>query len=406
MHDELSGYHRADGSGGVHNHVVIVPAVICSAYVARQIAQQAPGAIALEHNRGCGQFGVDLDATVRTLTGIIENPNVYGALIVGLGCETLNSHSLYSHLDPQDKPILRLDIQNVRGGTTATVDAGVKLVKDLLDGAHDLKREPFDLSHLIVGTECGGSDAISGITANPAVGLVADRIVEAGGTVILPEMMEWTGTEGLLLDRMVDETVKQQFTEIFTFGLERFAASGIDLRGINPTPGNIAGGLSTIEEKSLGTVIKGGSSPIQGILRYAEKPSGKGLWLMFEPGYDVASMNAMAAAGAQILLMTTGRGSPTGIPIAPVIKVCGHPQTCEWMQGNIDVDASQIIVKGASVADVGQDVWQCVRRTCNGQLTAAEQGGHREFDIWQFPHQLHLVFTEIEQRLAKLKQPS
>ncbi len=405
MRGEWSGYYRADGSVGVRNYVVVVPTVICSSYVARQIAQQAPGAIALEHTRGCGQFGVDLAVTVRTLKGVIENPNVYGALIVGLGCEVLGSDTLSSQLE-RVKPLQRLDIQDVRGGTQATIEAGVKLVQGLLKDAAEVPREPYDLSRLVVGTECGGSDAISGITANPAIGLLTDRIVDAGGTVILPELMEWTGTEQLLVDRMVDETVKQQFTEVFTFGLKRFAASGIDLRGINPTPGNIEGGLSTIEEKSLGTVIKGGSVPIHGILRYAEKPAGPGLWLMFEPGYDVASMNAMAAAGAQVIIMTTGRGSPTGIPIAPVIKVCGNPHTCTWMRGNIDVDASRIIVDGASIADVGEALWQCLRQTCNGHLTAAEQWGHREFDIWQFPHPLHLVFTEIEERLTKLKQPS
>jgi altronate dehydratase large subunit len=348
---------------------------------------------------------VDLEVTIRTLTGFIDNPNVYGALIVGLGCEVLGSHMLESCLASCDKPIQRVDIQTIRGGTVATVDAGICAAKELVGDAQEIQREPFDLSDLMVGTECGGSDSISWITANPAVGFVADRVVDAGGTVILPEMIEWIGTEQLLLDRMVDETVKQHFLDVFNFGMERFVASGLDFRGVNPTPGNIKGGLSTIEEKSLGTVIKGGSSPIQGILNYAEKPSGKGLWLMFEPGYDVASMVAMAAAGAQVIIMTTGRGSPTGIPIAPVIKVSGNPHTCEWMQSNIDVDASRIITNGASITDVGENLWQCLHQTCNGQHTKAEQWGHQEFDIWKFPHQSSVVITEMYQRLAKLKHP-
>lgn len=210
MTDEWCGYYRSDGSVGIRNYVAVVPTVICSSHVAQQITHKVPSTITLEHNRGCGQFGVDMEVTIRTLTGVIENPNVYGALIVGLGCEALGSHMLESRLKLSSKPIQRLDIQSVRGGTAATVDAGVKIAKKLVDDAQDIPREPFDLSHLVIGTECGGSDAISGITANPAVGNVADRVVEAGGTVILPEMIEWIGTEQLLMDRMVDETVKQR----------------------------------------------------------------------------------------------------------------------------------------------------------------------------------------------------
>ena len=222
--------------------------------------------------------------------------------------------------------------------------------------AAEMRREYFDVSHLTLGTQWGGSDAISGITANSVVGVVADRVVEQGGTVILPEPLEWIGTESLLAARMPNEVVRQQFEVLMNEYLTILVGGQreqIPERLI--APGNIEGGLTTIEEKSLGNIAKGGTSPIEGLVRYADKPPRSGLWLMVGPAVDVPSMVGVAAAGAQAIIMTTGRGSPTGIPVSPVLKVCGNPDTCNWLRANIDVNASRIITDDLSVNAVGRE---------------------------------------------------
>ncbi|MHA1104708.1 MAG: hypothetical protein ACTSPN_03195 [Promethearchaeota archaeon] len=249
--------------------------------------------------------------------------------------------------------------------------------------ANELKKEPFDFSNLVLGLECGGSDSISGISANPAVGKVSDRVVELGGTSILPEFTEWIGTEHLLIKRAVNESVAQKINDTITGFIENLKGLGIDFLGVQPTPGNIEGGLSTIEEKSLGNIAKSGKSLIQGILNYSEPPKTKGLWLMLEPGLDIESMTGLAAAGAQIILMTTGRGSPCGNPVVPVIKLCGNPKTCDWMAENIDVDASPIIKGDKTIEELAEVLWLKMKKTLNGEHTQAEKLGFNDIAIWR-----------------------
>ncbi len=383
MREEFMGYQRPKGKVGIRNKIVILPSVVCVNNVAIQVANKVENGMALPHPLGCGQFGPDFNYTSKTLSGLAINPNVYGVVVIGLGCENITSKLLARQVKRSKKPVEFFDVQDVRGGTVAAIEQGVRFAQKMSQDAAELKREPFDFSHLVLGLECGGSDSISGITANPAVGIVSDRIVEMGGTSILPEFTEWIGTEHLLIQRAIDKSVEDKIQSILDKFLENTMKIGIDFRGVQPTPGNIAGGLTTIEEKSLGTIAKAGKAPIQGVLEYSEAPKDKGLWLMIEPGLDVESMTGLAAAGAQIIIMTTGRGSPTGNPVAPVIKICGNPKSCDYMKCNIDVDASNIITENKTIDDVAETLWNKVISTCNGEQTQAEILGFNDIAIWR-----------------------
>ena len=383
MTEEFLGYQRPKDLVGIRNKIAILSSVVCVNHVAKQIAKKVENSVAITHPLGCGQFGTDFSYTVRTLAGLASNPNVYGVVIVGLGCENLTSKLLARQVKKSKKPIEFFDVQDVNGGTKAAIEKGIGYGNKMSTEASELKREPFDFSHLVLGLECGGSDSISGITANPAVGIVSDKVVELGGNSILPEFTEWIGTEHLLMKRAISEKVSNEIHHPIKKFLENTMKMGIDFRGIQPTPGNIKGGLTTIEEKSLGTIAKAGKAPIQGVLDYSIKPRRKGLWLMIEPGFDIESMTGLAAAGAQVIIMTTGRGSPCGNPVAPVIKVCGNYKTCDWMRINIDIDASKIITENKAVQDIAYTLWDKLKNTCNGDLTKAEILGFEDMAIWR-----------------------
>jgi altronate dehydratase large subunit len=383
MKEEFLGYERPKGKVGIRNKIAVISSVVCVNRIAQQIANKIENAVAITHPLGCGQFGPDFAYTQRTLTGLGSNPNVYGVIVVGLGCENLNNKLIAKNIKRAKKPVDFFNLQDVKGGSIAAVEKGIKIGRKMAEEAKELKREPFDFSNLVLGLECGGSDSISGITANPAVGIVSDKLVELGGTSILPEFTEWIGTEHLLINRITDEKVAEKIKSTINMFLNNIMKIGIDFRGIQPTPGNIEGGLTTIEEKSLGTIAKAGKAPINGILEYSVAPKGKGLWLMIEPGLDVESMTGLAAAGAQIIIMTTGRGSPCGNPVSPVIKICGNPKTCDWMASNIDLDASKIITGNETVKDIANLLWQKLKKTCSGEKTYAEVLGFEDIAIWR-----------------------
>lgn len=383
MTEEFLGYQRPKDLVGIRNKIAILSSVVCVNHVAEQIAKKVENSVAITHPLGCGQFGPDFTYTSRTLTGLATNPNVYGVVVVGLGCENITSKLLGRAVKRTRKPVEFFDVQDVQGGTIAAIEKGIKTAKRMANEAKEIKREPYDFSNFVLGLECGGSDSISGITANPAVGIVSDKIIELGGTSILPEFTEWIGTEHLLIERAVNQKIADKIKTPIQRFLENTMKLGIDFRGIQPTPGNIKGGLTTIEEKSLGTIAKAGKSPIQGVVDYSDKPKGKGLWLMIEPGFDVESMTGLAAAGAHAIIMTTGRGSPTGNPVTPVIKICGNPKTCDWMKCNIDIDASTIITEGKNVIDIAEQLWDKLKSVCNGELTQAEVLGFEEIAIWR-----------------------
>lgn len=383
MKEEFLGYERSKGKVGIRNKIAVISSVVCVNQITQQIANKVDDAVAITHPLGCGQFGPDYNNTLRTLVGLGSNPNIYGVIVVGLGCENLKSRVLAKNIQRSKKPVEFFDVQDLKGGSIAAIKHGIKLGNQMREEANTLKRESFDFSNLVLGLECGGSDSISGISANPTVGLISDRVVELGGTSILPEFTEWIGTEHLLVKRAINKDVADKiYATIYGF-IEHLKRLGIDFLGVQPTPGNIEGGLSTIEEKSLGNIAKSGKSPIQGILEYSEAPKSNGLHLMNEPGLDIESMTGLAAAGAQVILMTTGRGSPCGNPVAPVIKLCGNPKTCEWMGNNIDIDASVIIKGEKSIEELAEDLWVKIKSIMNGQKTQAEKLGFNDIAIWR-----------------------
>jgi altronate dehydratase large subunit len=380
--DYFLGYERPDGSYGTRNYIAIIPTVICANRVVEKIASKVNGVIALSHSCGCCQIEKDLNQTFRTLVGLGLNSNVYGVVVVGLGCEAISGEKLVDEISKSGKSVYHFNIQN-EGGTVKSIKKGVKIVKKLSEEAQRQKRKTACLSELIVGTECGGSDWTSGVAANPAVGFASDLIVENGGTVILSETTELVGAEHILAKRAVNEAISKKIFEIVTDYEERIRLLGGSIREGQPTPGNIVGGITTLEEKSLGAIYKAGNSKIVDVVDYGERVNKKGLVIMNTPGCDVESLTGMVAGGAQLIIFTTGRGTPTGNPIAPVIKVTGNPLTFEKMKDNIDINAGKILSHGLSIRDVGQEIFKEIISVASGKLTKAEHHGHYEMAIWR-----------------------
>lgn len=375
------GYRRPGGSVGVRNHIAVISTVTCANEVASRIANQVEEAVSLTHNMGCGHY---IFTPLRPLAGLGKNPNVAAVLVVGLGCEVVSAKILAEEIAESEKPVESIIIQEV-GGTVKAIKQGVRIVKSMVRKVSRLKRESFDLSNLTLGLECGGSDTTSGIAANPAVGRVADMVVNAGGTAILAETVELIGAEHVLARRAVNEKVAEEIVGVIRRMEDRMVKS-LNLPVDMIAPGNIEGGLSTLEEKSLGDSYKAGSSPIQGMLEYAEIPTKKGLFIMDEPGYDPESVTGIVAAGAQIVLFTTGRGTPLGSPVAPVIKITGNPRTYKIMKDNIDINAGTIIEGKETIEEASNRIYENVLRVASGEKTRAEVLGHRELAIyWAWP---------------------
>lgn len=377
---EVQGYVRPWGGIGIRNHVLILPVVVCAGEVAQRIAQAVPGTVAVPHQHGCGQIGADFEQTKRTLVGFGAHPNVAGVVVVGLGCEKVAAEEVAAEIAARG-PKVELVVIQKEGGSHRAVERGVELARRLVQEAAALKTEPVPVSALILGLECGGSDATSGLAANPALGVASDLLVAAGGTSILSETPEIMGAEHLLARRAVSPEVAQRLYEIVARVEEGARRMGVDIRGAQPAPGNIVGGITTIEEKSLGCIHKAGTAPVQGVLEYAEAPQGRGLWVMDTPGHDVESVTGMVAGGAQIVVFTTGRGTPAGCAIAPVIKVTGNSRTFQLMEENIDLNAGTIIEGTESIEEVGRRLFNLLIEVAGGRLTKAEQLGHHEFAI-------------------------
>jgi len=374
------GYRRKDGRAGARNHVLVLATVGCANAVVDHIGRLLPEVVAVSHVYGCSQIGDDLTQTRRVLLEFSMHPNVGAVLLIGLGCETVPTVEMGEQLAAQGAAVQRLIIQD-EGGSRAATARGVAMARELLQEASDARREPILLSKLILGVECGGSDAWSGVTANPAVGVASDLVVRAGGTVILSEVPEFIGAEHLLAARAADPSIAAQIVEAALRREQEANRMGVDMRGSQPTLGNMAGGLTTIEEKSLGTISKGGSTPTREFLRYAHRPTQRGLVIMDTPGNDPESVTAMAAGGAQVVVFTTGRGSPTGCPIAPVVKVASNSAMYHRLRDDMDLDAGTMISAGESLVSVGQRIFDEIVAVASGKQTAAETWGHKEFAI-------------------------
>ncbi|MFP4107327.1 MAG: UxaA family hydrolase [Phycisphaerae bacterium] len=375
----IQGYPREDGVFGIRNHVLVISSVSCANYLVEQVGRAEPDVVTVTHQHGCTHLGDDREQVLRTLAGTCGNPNVGAVLIVGLGCESTSAADIAELVPTENRMVRTLVIQDV-GNAEKLFRQAMGHIAEMKQFVAAQKAVQCGISALTVGLECGGSDPFSGITANPMVGLVSDRLVDAGATVILSEVPEMIGTQDALAPRIPDENVRADLFGRIDRYIQAAMDQGCDLIGVNPTPGNIRAGLSSIEEKSLGCICKGGSSDIVEVLDYAQAPSKKGLVVMDTPGNDPESITGMVAGGATLVLFTTGVGTPLGNPVAPVVKISSNTAMYERMADFIDVDAGQII-DGRPMDALAEATFGFLVGVCNGTLTAAEKHGCHEFAV-------------------------
>ena len=376
------GYKRPDGKVGIRNHVLILPASICASDTTRIIASQVEGAITFNNQNGCSQVPPDMKLTMDVLAGYAANPNIYGTVVVSLGCEGCQMNLVVEAIrERTNKPLKTLIIQE-EGGTIKTVEKGVRYAQEMVAEAGLLRREEFPISELILGTNCGGSDPSSGLGSNPLVGELSDRFVEMGATSVLCETTEFLGAEHILARRAANKEVHDKIYKIVYDYEESLKRIGQEIRNGNPSPGNIAGGLTTLEEKSLGCIHKGGKSTINAVYDYAEQlKTGEGLIIMDTPSNDAASVAGLIAGGCQLVVFTTGLGAPTGNAVAPVMKITANKKTYKTMQDNLDFDASHVIYGPETMEEITDQFMRDVIDICNGRLVKAEALGYIETAI-------------------------
>ena len=371
----FSGYRRPDGRFGSRNLVAVIPTVICANDVGQAIQRQVQGTVGFFHHQGCCQLPSDLKRVTDTLISLGRSPNVAAALIVSLGCEGTDVSRLQAELEATGKPVRRIGIQAL-GGTSRAIQAGIDAAQELVMAVSGQQRESADISNVVMSIKCGASDTTSGMASNCVIGYVADKMVDLGATVVFGETTEFLGGEHILARRAVGGEkgpVGCRIYEIVDAMEKRAMALGEDMRGGQPTPGNIAGGLSSIEEKSLGAIVKSGHRPIQGVLEYTQfVENEKGLWIKDTPGREPEILTAMAATGAQVMLFSTGRGAPQGFPSMPVLKICGNPHTFERLSHDMDVNAGRIITGEASIEEVGEEAFARMIEVLNGSMTHNE----------------------------------
>jgi altronate hydrolase len=394
----FEGIVRSDGRVATRNYVGVLTTVNCSATTARRIADQVSysgmlddyphvdGIVALTHGTGCGMAadGAGLEVLRRTISGYAEHPNFGALVVVGLGCEVNEIGALTQGFElPDSVPITPLTIQEL-GGTRHTTERGVGIVRDLLPDLDRVRREPVPASRLVLGLNCGGSDGWSGVTANPALGVAVDTLVRHGGTAVLGETPEVYGAEHLLTGRAVDQAVADRLMERIRWW-ERYTAETGGSMDNNPSPGNKAGGLTTILEKSLGAVAKGGSTALAEVVEYAERVHGPGLVFMDTPGYDPVSVTGIVAGGANVVCFTTGRGSAFGAKPVPSIKLATNTEIFTRMSDDMDVNCGTILDGDRTLEDVGAEVFATILEVASGRRTRSEDLGYgdEEFTPWQ-----------------------
>ena len=385
------GYVREDGRVGTRNYIAVVAASNCAAHTAELIAESyvgetlppnVDGVVAFPHGEGCAHaFGPDMDQLRRTLGGVLVHPNVSAALILGLGCETNQINHYLGPGAPRHGRLAGLTLQG-SGGTRGALEAARREIARFIDQAAAERRRAAPASKIVLGLNCGGSDSFSGITANPALGFCSDLLAEMGGTPVLAETTEIFGAEHLLVRRARNRQVAEKLLACirnYKRYLSRFEGSFDD----NPSPGNKAGGLTNILEKSLGAVAKGGTSPLMDVYDYAEPIASPGFVFMNTPGYDPVSLAGLAAGGCNLIAFTTGRGSAIGFPTIPVIKIATNSGTFSRMRDNMDVNAGRIAEGEATVQQVGREIFDLVLEAASGRRTCAERMGHKEFVPWR-----------------------
>jgi altronate hydrolase len=395
----FTGFRRPDGRVGTRNFVLIVPTSMCASHEAQQISiiaeytlysrQKYPnvdGVVAIPHNKGCGcQDGSTIDVMLRTLSNYADHPNVGGVVLIDLGCEKTNLSQVETYLLKRDKsfnkPVAKIGIQEV-GGTQAAIERGLKEVELMLPEVNRTTREQVSVSELVLGVKCGGSDGFSGISANPSLGRAADLLVRSGGTVLITEVPEFCGAEHILAGRARDVETGQAIYGLVDWYKEYASKFGAVLNQ-NPSTGNKIGGLLNITIKSLGAIAKAGTTRVEGVVDYAETPKNRGLNLMQGPGYDQESTPGLVAAGATVIVFTTGRGTTIGNAIAPVIKLASNTPVFKRMGNDLDLSAGGVIDGTETIDEAGARVFEHVVRVASGEtLAKAEEHKHREFQFW------------------------
>jgi len=350
----FQGYRRQNGGAGTRNHVLVIPSVGCSQGVAQAIARGRKGVVCLANILGCGQVGPDRALVKKTLAGFGVHPNVYAVLIVGNGCEHLTAEELAQAIVPSGKRVEALVVQTA-GGSKKTALLGRKIVREMVEAASRVSREPLPVAELILGTECGGSDYSSGLASNPALGHASDLLVREGGTIILSETPELIGAEHLVEARARTPDIGRKVLDTVAWWEKKAMESGQDVREANPSPGNIAGGITTLEEKSLGCIYKAGTAPLEEVISYASSPSRRGLVYMDTPAHD----------------------------IAPVIKITANRETYLAMRDDMDLDVSGILRGAETAASAGNRIFSEIVSVASGKLTKAERNGQADFCMFK-----------------------
>ena len=400
-HATFMGIKRSDGRVATRNYSGVLSSVNCSATAARAIADHfskrnnpsaladfphVDGVVALTHGTGCGMDteGLGMQLLERTLAGYATHANFWGVVVVGLGCESNQINTWLAHSSLREGDTLKVfNIQDT-GGTRLTVEKGIALIQEMLPRANQVKRESCSAEHITVGLQCGGSDGYSGISANPALGAAVDLLVQHGGTAILSETPEIYGAEHLLTRRAVKPEVAQKLIDRIHWWEQYTEINGGEMNN-NPSPGNKAGGLTTILEKSLGAVAKGGTSNLQAVFEYAEPVNTHGFVYMDTPGYDPVSATGQVAGGANLICFTTGRGSAYGCAPSPSLKFSTNSALWKKQEEDMDLNCGEIVDNGISIADMGQRIFEMILKTASGEPSKSELHGYgqNEFVPWQ-----------------------
>jgi altronate dehydratase large subunit len=377
---EITGYARPNGTFGIRNHVLVLATVSCVTGVIHRIAREVPEAVCVPHAWGCGRGGPrDVQVLFRVLSGMVHHPNVGAVVLIGLGCEVSNTKMLAAVIGDAGKPVEIFNVQE-DGGSLATAGKGAAAARRLLEQLSRQPRVPMPWEQVLAGMKCGGSDAMSGVTANVAIGAVADWLVEQGATVIFGENTEMIGTAHVLARRAKNEAVARQIEQMIDRAQQLTQDIMGDMASRVISPGNMDGGMSTIAEKALGSICKGGTTTINQVVDYGEAPTEKGLILQDGPGYDGDAMTGLAVSGAQLMFFSTGRGTPAGFPGLPVIKVASNSRVYAAMPDDMDVNAGALI-EGTPRDALRNEMIEFMVRVINGEPTQAERHG---MDVFTF----------------------
>jgi altronate dehydratase large subunit len=372
------GYPRRDGSVGTRNYIGIISTTVCANDVALWISERVQGSSPFLHGQGCSLTKPDLDIATRTLTSLGWNPNLAGVLLVSLGCESVSVDEIAEGIKTSGKPVEKVVLQRI-GGATEAINHGVRIAQAMVSETSKVNRDEFPDSDLVLGVKCGASDTTQGLITNPTAGATFDLLIDNGGTCVFGETTEFMGAEHVLIRRAATHEVGQKIIDIVSRMEKRVTDIGFDMRGGQPTTGNIAGGLSTIEEKSLGAIAKSGTRTIQAICEYGERPKGKGLYIVDTPGREPEFLTALAAAGVQVIIFTTGLGAPQGFPFVPVIKITGNSNTYKNLFEHIDMHIELNDNTTSCITKMGKVLYEEVLAVASGNQTKAESIGYGRF---------------------------